>query len=108
MLWRGIRGERIWKLREVDFGFGFYDEEGVGVGVAGGAEFLAGVIEGIGLHGEDDAAVLAADEIEAALLLDELELGRHARRVKGRPRRSAAATLAGTKIGAIGSIHGIG
>ena len=27
-------------LREVDFGFGFDDEEGVGVGAAGGVEFL--------------------------------------------------------------------
>ena len=33
---------------QVDFCFGFDDEEGVGVGVAGGAEFLAGVVEGVG------------------------------------------------------------
>ena len=33
---------------QVDLGFGFDDEEGVGVGVAGGAEFLAGVVEGVG------------------------------------------------------------
>lgn len=43
--------------------------------MAGGAEFLAGVVEGVGQDGEDYAAVGAADEIEAALLLDELELG---------------------------------
>jgi hypothetical protein len=36
-------------LRKVDFGFGFDDEEGVGVGAAGGAEFLAGFVEGVGL-----------------------------------------------------------
>lgn len=63
-------------LGEIDFGLGFDDEEGVGVGVAGGAELLAGVFEGGGLDGEDDAAVGAADEIEAGFLLDELELGR--------------------------------
>ena len=41
---------RVWivELREIDFGFGFDDEEGVGVGVAGGAEFLAGFVEGVG------------------------------------------------------------
>jgi hypothetical protein len=33
---------------EVNFSFGFDDEEGVGKGVAGGAGFLAGFIEGIG------------------------------------------------------------
>jgi hypothetical protein len=60
---------------EVDGGFGFDDEEGVGVGAAGGAEFLAGFVEGVGENGEDDAAVGAAYEVEAALLLDELELG---------------------------------
>ncbi len=65
-------------LGEVDFGFGFDYEEGVGVGVAGVAEFLAGFVEGIGQDGEEDFAFGAADEIEAALLLDELELGRHA------------------------------
>jgi len=53
------------------------DEEGVGVGAAGGAEFLAGFFEGVGEDGKDDAAVGAADEIEAALELDELELGGH-------------------------------
>ena len=63
-------------LGEIDFGLGFDDEEGVGVGVAGGAELLAGVFEGVGLDGEDDAAVGAADEIEAGFLLDELELRR--------------------------------
>ena len=66
---------------EVDLGFGFDDEEGVGVGVAGGAEFLAGVVEGFGEDGEDDAAVVAADEMEAEFLLDELELARQVRRV---------------------------
>lgn len=45
--------------------------------MAGGAEFLAGVVEGGGEGGEDDFAVCAADEVEAALLLDELEMGRH-------------------------------
>ena len=59
---------------KVDGGFGFDDEEGVGLGVAGGAKFLAGVVEGVGQDGEDDAAVGAADEIEAEFLLDELEL----------------------------------
>ena len=59
---------------EVDFGFGFDDEEGVGVGAAGGAEFLAGFVEGVGEDGEDDFAVGAADEVEAAFLLDELEM----------------------------------
>ena len=60
---------------EVNFGFGFDDEEGVGVGAAGGAEFLAGFVEGVGEDGEDDLALGAADEIKAAFLLDELEMG---------------------------------
>jgi len=42
--------------------------------VAEAREFLAGVVEGVGQDGEDDAAVVAADEIEAEFLLDELEL----------------------------------
>lgn len=60
-------------LRQIDGGFGFNDEEGVGVGAAGGPEFLAGFVEAVGKNGEDDAAVSAAYEIEAALLLDELD-----------------------------------
>ena len=47
--------------------------------MAGGAEFLAGFVEGGGEDGEDYGAFGAADEIEAAFLLDELEFGRHAR-----------------------------
>jgi hypothetical protein len=43
-------------------GFGFDDEEGVGVGVAGGAEFLAGVVEGVSEDGEDDAVFRADDD----------------------------------------------
>jgi len=35
-------------LGEVDFGFGFDDEEGVGGRVAGGVEFLEGFVEGVG------------------------------------------------------------
>ena len=58
---------------EVDGGFGFDDEEGVGVGAAGVAKFLAGFVEGVGEDGEDDFALGAAYEIEAALLLDELD-----------------------------------
>ncbi len=73
------------KLGEVDGGFGFDDEEGVGVGEAGGAEFLAGFVKGVGLDGEDDFALGATDEIETALLLHELELRRH-------PRESPALT----------------
>ncbi len=38
-----------------------------------GLEFLAGVVEGVGEDGEEDFAGGAADEIEAAFLLDELE-----------------------------------
>jgi hypothetical protein len=66
------------KLGKVDFGFGFDDEEGVGVGGAGGAELCAGFVERFGEDGEDDPAIGATDEIEAALLLDELEWGGHA------------------------------
>ena len=64
---------------EVDGCFGFDDEEGVEVGAAGGPEFLAGFFEGFGEDGEDDCAIRAADEVEAAFLLDELELRRHSR-----------------------------
>ena len=66
----------MFSLHKINLCLGFDDEEGVGVGVTGGAELLAGVFEGVGLDGEDDAAVGAADEIEAGFLLDELELGR--------------------------------
>ena len=66
------------KLGEIDRRFGFDDEEGVGVGVTGVAELLAGFVEGVGLDGEEDFAFGAADEVEAALLLDELGLRRHA------------------------------
>ena len=70
------RGEPLHKskkrLGEVDFGFGFDDEEGVGVGAAGGVEFLAGFVEGGSEDSENDFALGAADEVEAALLLDEL------------------------------------
>ena len=94
---------RVDDLDQVDGGFGLDDEEGVGVGAAGGAEFLAGFLEGVGEDGEDHAAVSAADEVEAALLLDELELGGHlkraALRARQRRRRKAAATstLAGAR-----------
>lgn len=66
------------QLSEVDGGFGFDDEEGIRVGAAGGAEFLAGFFEGVGENGEDDAAVGSADEVKAALLLHELECRSHA------------------------------
>ena len=62
---------------EEDGGFGLDDEEGVGVGVAGVAEELAGGVEGVGEGGEDDAAVSAADEVEAEFALDELERRGH-------------------------------
>ncbi len=45
--------------------------------MAGVAELLEGVVESGGLDGEDHDAVLAADEVEAAFLLDELEVGGH-------------------------------
>lgn len=54
------------------FGFGFDDEQGVGFAAAGGAEFFAGGVEGCGVHGEDHFAVVTANELEAALLSDEL------------------------------------
>ena len=60
--------------RKINLGFGFDDEERVGVGTAGGAEFLAGFVEGVGEDGEDNFTFGAADEIETAFLLDELEL----------------------------------
>ena len=41
--------------------------------MAGGVDFLEGFVEGVGEDGEEDAAVCAADEIEAAFGLDELE-----------------------------------
>jgi len=52
-------------------GFGLDDEEGVGIGEAGGAELLDGVVECRGVDREDYRAVMAADEMEAALLLNE-------------------------------------
>ena len=44
--------------------------------MAGSVEFLEGFFEGVGEDGEEDFAVGAADEIEAAFGLDELEMGR--------------------------------
>lgn len=41
--------------------------------MAGGVEFSEGFVEGVSEDREDDAAVGAADEIEAALGLNELE-----------------------------------
>ena len=52
-------------------GFGFDYEEGVGVGVAGGAEFFVGGFEGGSEDGKNYDAIMAADEVEAALLLNE-------------------------------------
>jgi len=40
--WGRYKGERT--SGEVDFGLRFDDEEGVGGGVAGGLEFVAGVV----------------------------------------------------------------
>ncbi len=40
---------------------------------------MASVIEGVGEDGKDDFTLEAADEIEAAFLLNELEMGRHSR-----------------------------
>src|SRR6266850_270960 len=74
--WADATTKENWRpSRDVDFGFGLDDEEGVGVGTTGGAEFLAGFIKGVGEDRKDDFALGAADEIEAALLLDELGLG---------------------------------
>ena len=58
-------------------GFGFDDEEGVGGGVTARVELLDGIVEGGSESGEDYGAVVAADEVEAAFLLNELELWRH-------------------------------
>jgi len=62
---------------EEDLGFGFDYEEGVGHGEAGSAELLDSVVEGGGLDGEHYGAVVAADEVEAALLLNEFKVERH-------------------------------
>ena len=59
------------KSGEEDLRFGFDDEEGVGVGMAVGAELLEGVVEGGSEDGEDYGSVVAANEVEAALLLNE-------------------------------------
>ena len=67
-------GTKAKQSGEINLCFCFDDEEGVRVGVARGAEFLPGFVEGAGYGGEDDAAVVAADEIEAEFGLDELEL----------------------------------
>src|SRR5260370_27014648 len=69
------KGARISCLCKINLGFGFDDEEGVGVGAAGGAEFLAGFVEGVGEDGEDDFALEAAGEIEEAVFVGEVALG---------------------------------
>ena len=45
--------------------------------MAVGAELLEGVVDSWSKDGKDDGAVVAADEIEATLLLDEMELCGH-------------------------------
>ena len=45
--------------------------------MAVGAELLEGVVEGGSEDGEDDGAVMAADEVEAALLLNEFQIDGH-------------------------------
>ena len=71
--WLALR----WYLGEEDLGFGFDDEECVVVGMAGGAEFVDGIVECGSKSGEDDGAVVAADKVKAGFLLDELELDGH-------------------------------
>ena len=44
----GVAATGVVMSGEEDLGFGFDDEEGVGVGMAGGAELLEGVVEGGG------------------------------------------------------------
>ena len=112
---------------KINAGFGDDDEDCVGVGAAGVAEFLAGVVEGVGEDGEDHVAVVAADEVEAALVLDELELRRHGadnrelkvnsgthtqKRRVGHPRRGILRSAASAqddraRMSATGSIHRI-
>ena len=62
---------------QINLSFGFDDEEGVGVGAAGGAEFLPSVFERGGKDRENHFSLCAADEVEASFLLNELELRRH-------------------------------
>lgn len=97
-------------LCEEDLSFGLDDKEGLGDGVACGEEFLLSFVERNGLNREEDAAVLAADEVEVEFVLDELELRWHfcgwgaAHREK-RPPQKAAATIRPRDAGATGSIH---
>lgn len=58
------------RSNQVDFGFGFDDEESVGGVVTRGVEFSAGVVEGGGLGGEDYFVRGAAYEMERAVVLD--------------------------------------
>ena len=62
---------------------------------------MAGFVERVGEDGENDLALGAADEIEAALVLDELGLSRHLRGAGSR------AMCWGRKR-ALGSIHRVG
>jgi len=48
--------------------------------MAVGAELLEGIVESRSEDGENYGAVVAANEVEAALPLDELELGGHLRK----------------------------
>jgi hypothetical protein len=58
-------------LGEKNLSLGFDDEDGVGIRAARGAELLLSLVESVGDGGEDDAAIVAADKIEMALLLNE-------------------------------------
>jgi hypothetical protein len=58
-------------LCEKNLRLGFDDEEGVGLWMTCGAELLLRLVESVRDGGEDDAAIVAADKIEMALLLNE-------------------------------------
>ena len=61
----------VFSLGEKNLSLGFDDEDGVGIRAARGAELLLSLVESVGDGGEDDAAIVAADKIEMALLLNE-------------------------------------
>jgi len=64
-------------LDEIDFCLSFDDKEEVGVGEARGEKLLASFVEGSGQDGENHFALCASDEVEAKLLMNELELSGH-------------------------------
>ena len=79
---------------EEDLGFGFDDEEGVGVGAAGGAEFFAGVVEGVGQGRRRLRGIADDDRVESRAGLRGFASGKKALPKRNKDTQSSYVLLA--------------